>query len=485
MPRNDGGQITEISYDISGGQVTNLAPHFLQPHQCVVWENFDPSRSKRFAVSRKGRSVFIPALGAPTGTRVRGFHEYIVNSSTTLYIVQEGTKVYTATVGGTYTDKTGALTLSDDETFFVQMNSKSFLVNPGTKIASYDGGAGNYAVLADSNAPTAGTVMCKWRGKIYVAVGSKLHFCKTGDGTDWTTADNAGNQEIEPNDGSDIVCLAPYSEGIIVGKKNAVFLWDGRTFQDFKWRNVWNEGALGKRSWCVWRDLPLIATPSGIWAIRHDSDARVNIANPILQEYRTSIATSSRVVMGEYDDQVWIAFDSDGSGRVDTAYVCDMIEAKWSKYVNSTNGMPFSLFYRLQNGDLLAGTDDSRVAMLKLDDTQQDEGVNMTVRAKTKAFMLRDLPLLRKVVTEIRWLVRRVTSARTASVKFILNDLTSSTPVSAASVQNAAGGDLYFIESGTLLSDDATAVATEIQSSGSDSFEIHGFTLVGDVSDGI
>lgn len=474
MPRKQ-----EFTLDVSGGLVTLLSPRSLQPNQCPIFTNFDPSLSYSKAVSRKGRSVFIPALGAPTGSpaRVNGFYEFVLSSGTTIYVVQEGTKVYTATVGGSYTDKTGTLVLTHTRTSFAELNDILFMANAGDGLAQYDGGAGNFTELADANRPVGSGLLVKWNGKLFSTNGaSLLRWSKTSDGTDWTTALDAGSLDINPGDGSAIVALVPGKNAMLICKNHSILEWTGRTAAEFGFTELLDEGLVHERAWATWKGLPIVGTPSGIWIAGSQLDRETELSFLIRDVWRDTIAQSSYVALHVNKHRLFVVYDDSGNGVADTAYVLDIPTGKWSKWT----GQPYSFMYNAQDGTLLAGSMDARVAMLKLLDTYQDEGTNITVTLRTKAFMASALPFMRGSFDEVRALVRRTTGARTMDVKLLTNDLTSTTLLTATDVQNATGEDLYFVEAGTKLSGDVISAAVELESAGNGKFELHGVSLYGD-----
>lgn len=468
----------ESTFVLNGGLRTWVDPVSLRPEQTSVWTNVDPFRSIAAAVSRKGRSVFIAAQGG--GTRVNGLVKYTKADGTAFWVVSGGTKFYDAT-GGAWTDITGALTPTNTDSWFAQLNNVLFVANKGEDVCQWSG-SGSFAALTDANRPAVPSGMVVWSSRIWCIDGTKtVKWSKTNDGANWSEAEDASGAgvQIEPDDGSDLLALVPASTYLLVCKSNKIYEFTGRTFADFEWRQVRSEGIVDPKAWISYEGVAIVGTPSGIWTVGSRLQERHNLATPILDVWRDTIARSGRVRFGYANDTLYVAYDSDSDGVCDSGYALFMPLGKWSKWT----GQPISSYFSDTNGDLYAGTDDGRIAVLKLEDTYQDEGANITTTIRSKAFMLSESPFSELIGDQLRVLVYANTGARTLTIKTLRDNLTPTTHGSAQSIQNASGRKYIHIDADIQSSEVAKTLAIELESSGGDEMRIQGFMFTASKDD--
>jgi hypothetical protein len=475
------GNRAEFTFDVSGGENTFLPPRVLKPSQCAKWINFNPAYSYGSAFSRKGRSLYLTAKGSPTGTRLNGYYRYVLSSGTVHHVGAEGTALDVITSGGsTWTSIKGSLAIADNKVSFAELNDILYIAYGGGRLAQWTG-TGDAALLADTNAPT-GKVVALWNGRIVGVDGtSTVKGSAALNGDDFTTVADAFSETFDPNDGSSILALVPYKAGLLVCKGSSIHVLTGFSWADLEQqRLLQNEGIIHERAWAVWKEFPIIATRTGIWHITHDTQTITNFALGFLREYRDTIAGSGKVVLGVHNDVLYVSWDSDADGRVDSTKAIDLYSGRVSTWTNQ----PISLYEVLQDGTFVAGTDNTRAAVMKLLDTYEDEGTPIAVTLRSKAFVFADLPLLRSSIDEVRVMVRRTTGARTMTIKSIINDLTTTTlNPTAEDVQNVSGGDYRIYPYGSQLADESVSFAVQIESTGSGEFEICGIGVVGDIAE--
>lgn len=479
MPRE------EYALDLSGGENTFFAPRVLPPNQFPIYENVDVYRTYGHLYSRPGRTVFLEDRVPSLGNRVNGYAEFKQSDGTTIHVVAAGEDVFDVTPapGSTHASRKGTLVMTDARTSFVQFQNALYMANPGGRIAKKVG-SGNFAALADTNAPSNSQILELWRGKLWaVQDGRRIRCSATDAPDDWTTTGDATFFDVEPQDGSDILALIPYSEGMLIAKRHKLYEMTGVQFSNFSYREVRREGIVGPRAWAVWDRLPIVATPSGIWYLGGQVTRESNLALRFLREYRDQIAQSSSVALGVNRDVLFVAWDSDGDGAPDRAKVIDIPTGRCSTWTNQ----PAHFYHTMQDGTLLAGTGDNRAAMLKMLQGSSDEGAAIAVKFRTKAFSISEVPMLRGSVDEVRVLARRTATTRTATLRLVRNDSASLITTLGSSMDLTASGGVTAYEifsRGSMNVSDCVTFAIEFESSGTNELEVGGIAVHGGEAEG-
>src|SRR5574344_663629 len=93
------------------------------------------------------------------------------------------------------------------------------------------------------NEPLKSDVMAIYKGRVWVAQNSALHFSALGKYNDFTTENDAGYIENFHNDTESIIALKPYREYLAIYKKNSVYLLSGSSPEDFSIQPFADRGA--------------------------------------------------------------------------------------------------------------------------------------------------------------------------------------------------------------------------------------------------
>jgi hypothetical protein len=133
--------------------------------------------------------------------------------------------------GSTWAIPAGTVTVGDaEDAMFQNFNNKLWLFSAGQKPISYDGTT--LVQVTDANAPTSGIGLAAF-GRLWspASDGHTLKYSALLDGTDWTSADDAGvadHWNVWPGN-DQITAVEAFNGALVVfGKRSIVFWTDGQ-----------------------------------------------------------------------------------------------------------------------------------------------------------------------------------------------------------------------------------------------------------------
>lgn len=210
----------------SGGINQGITPFFIPDSDSTEeygWD-FDAFPMRK---TRKGLTNYGASGGAAT--------RLLVNFGNTHLVRAVGAKLQYNSSGTTWTDIATGFTDTDwDATNF---QGKLILTNGTDNVKQWNG-----SVLSDLNAANApkGKYITSSINRVYIAVGSVVHFSANNSATDWTSAENSGSDDFTVN-GGDITGLTYFRDQVTVFKKNALAVYYGNNYFTQKLVTVSNE----------------------------------------------------------------------------------------------------------------------------------------------------------------------------------------------------------------------------------------------------
>jgi hypothetical protein len=213
-------------------KVSRTAAH---PFEATDGKNFqitDRTLQQRSGSTKHSTNLFTEQTDS-TAKPITGLYETVLG--TTTYQVGVGGDAFKQFTGGAWVDKTGSVTITDDDD------------NLATFSTFWDGSASNEIIIValDQDAPI------KWTGsgdaaalggsppsfkhqvvhknKLWVSAGDVLYFSGLRDGESWDTSNDLVRFE---GDGKDITGLAVFGDRLIVFKPGEIFAVSGSSNRD-------------------------------------------------------------------------------------------------------------------------------------------------------------------------------------------------------------------------------------------------------------
>lgn len=206
----------------------------LNPGWATEAQNAVVDEAGRIA-ARKGwtNETGTPISATPT---IESGIEYIQEDGTTMLVVGAGSKLYQSTDNGaTFSDKTGAVTVTANKWQFANFNSKVFGAQASHVLVTKTT-TGNFADLAavSGTIPDHPVAILAAFGRIWTINANRqtLQYCALGDETRWDAADGGGSVDLSVlwTQGTDQgIALGAFGSTLVVFGKRHIFLYtDGR-----------------------------------------------------------------------------------------------------------------------------------------------------------------------------------------------------------------------------------------------------------------
>lgn len=390
-----------------------------------------------------GDKVLITGL-SPDTFGVNGFEWTITRESDTLFTL-DGSETF---LSGSYTPDAGTVVVNTNSIPCGDINFTTFqniCIAVGANIATlywYTGITPNAFIPLLGLPPANGQQITVFQNRVFIgdtsAGSSRLHFSAASNAFDWTSANNAGFIDINPNDGEYITGLEVCGGYLFIYKQTRVYILSGAdpstfavaqapTFDGAPYgRSLVNFGTfinfLSQRA--------VQSTAPGSYNAEQSKNIIHNIDGTNTRSLMPNISTDARLtaVGGRRLFQYWLAFDADGSGVNGSAYVLDYITQCWTYYDN-VNARLFKTFI---NGDLMSGAGD-QIAVYRHDVGETDiifAGVTPIDTAWqwfTKEFVVTDISDI-KTLNDV-FIMSPVTEGATVTLNTFINGSPQGDPV--------------------------------------------------------
>lgn len=202
----------------------------LTPEWATEAQNAVVDSAGRLA-ARKGYTVLTTtaATGTPTFDVV---HEYVQSNSTVSLIAAGGNKLWESSdSGATWTDRTGALTVTDDNWQFADFNNKVIGIMSSTGIARKTTGSFATFAAASGTLPANPIACLSAFGRLWILTKTNLYWSALLDETRWDATDGAGVQDLNylwTRGQDEGVAIAAFGSTLVVfGKRHIILFADG------------------------------------------------------------------------------------------------------------------------------------------------------------------------------------------------------------------------------------------------------------------
>lgn len=363
-----GKTLTISGKDLEAGLVTAYPPHALPYGAAEFIQNVDFGRKRGRVPKRRGIQVEQASNGAG---KVCGYHQYVKSSGTKINVVAAGSTVYSVS-GGVWTSRYAG-SMSNADLRFITFQNLAYATGSTESLIVWDGIAAGFS-LALGSPPANGKFICVWQNRVWIAntaAGkSRLHYSADGNGQDWITLGAAGFIDINNDDGDEITGIFPLGNSLYVFKNRTVYVVTGTTPDNYIPRPViLNRGCVSPKSIVGMGGFIVYMSQYGLHSIAPDVDGFLSEA---IQFDIEDLSTAAKLTAaaGKSKDTYILAYDSDGDGNQDKAYVLDLRSGAWSWYTN----VKANCFYTQDDGALLSGGSDLQIVR-KHDSGEDDEGV--------------------------------------------------------------------------------------------------------------
>ena len=376
--------------------------------------NVDFGRAPGRIAKRKGTAIYITSNGAG---RITGLHEHITNLSVkTLFASTSNGAAYALTGPGTWTSVLTGLGTDDVE--FATFTNLCIAVNKN--ISAQKSTGSNFSVLLGLP-PANAKFVIMFKNRLWMANTSagksRLHFSAEGSAEDWTTVGSAGYIDINADDGDEITGIAACGANLFIFKRFSIHILTGYRPDNFvvSATPVF-EGCISHRSIVNMGTFLTYLSDRAVHSIApggFTSELSVNIKGDIED---LTVTQKLGAVGGKHLQQYWLAFDSNGDGANDQAYVLDFGTKSWSQYDN----IKARIFKTLQDTTMLSGGSDLMI-IRKHDTTENDESTPITMRWRSKQYDLTNFTDI-KIIHDIM-MMAEVLAGKTLKMKIYIDGL--------------------------------------------------------------
>jgi len=373
--------------DLVTGLITADPPHAIPDGAAQISQNVDYARVRGRIAKRRGIAVNQAELAG--GNPVSTLYQYKKSSGTDLLMAAANNDVYSVSAG-TWTSKyTGAMAGANVE--FATFEDTLIMVGATETTRKWDGVAASFSALLGTP-PANAKYIAVYKGRVWIANHgggkSRINYCVEGNAEDWTTAGQAGFYDIDPDDGDEITGLIAADNALYIFKRRTVYMLIGWNPTNFEVRPVKrNYGCAEHRSLVNMGPFVIYLSDYGLHSLSTDKQG---LLHPAL-EFDLRGLTKTGTQATRYNDLYILAYDSDANGRNDSAYVLDTLTGAWTRWTN-INARSWCL--KLDN-TLLSGGADNKTIVRQHDTTDNDEGVAIEMKWRSKKFGWGDISAMK------------------------------------------------------------------------------------------
>lgn len=339
-------------------------------------DNWDLSETLGILTKRKGIAEHIATNG--TGS-VCGLFEFRLDSGTNKVVVAADDDVYDIS-GGSFSSIFNDSGMNNATTNFAAFNDLLIIVNENITTQKWTG-TGSSSNLGGSPPANVKFVVAH-KGRVFMANSSagssRLHYSAVDDAEDWTTANNAGFIDINPEDGDEITGITSISAGLLVFKRQSTHLITGVDPETFSRLEISTSiGAVSGRSIVPVEEFAIFLSDNGVYSAGKNGIALMS-TNINDQLVALPEAAKTAAAGGRLRNQYWLCYDSDADGENDSAYILDYVHGLIFHYTN----INATVFVLQEDQTFLSGASDTE-KVRQHDTGTDDEGTSITATWKS------------------------------------------------------------------------------------------------------
>lgn len=409
--------------NFAGGLNAKDATILIGDNQASDLRNVDFDGAESGALKKRNGSAYLnsPALVGSSG--IKSIYRAWFSDANSIIIVSSDTRTLRY-VGPGFT-ALGAAYTANQRFGFTMFNGFAIYGN-ATETTKKLSSAGVESALGGS--PPNAKYFASWQRRVWasgnIAFPSRLFFSALDNEADWTTSGDAGNIDIDKEDGDYITGILPQGNRLLI-------------FKNFKTYALYWTSPQSNRVELILHDIGTISGPSavdvdgvalflhgggsktrGVYALSMNSVKLMSdFISPILEQ--SSATDLQNACAGRYKDSYWLAVNNGGGATNNVIYTLNLKLAAWSYYT----GIPAASMYsdtRLGTDRLLLGH--ATLGNIILPDTgTSDPGptaINFYWRSKHFSF---GVPELRKSVHRVHLMGNN--QAGTVTVDSFINGL--------------------------------------------------------------
>lgn len=359
---------TEIPFfDFKGGMASNRFGTNLEPNQAVLLRNIYINTGGGIE-KRRGDTAFNASAMVGATTAIAGLGDFNALSGTEYLVAVAGTSIFQSSVtSGTMTDITGTLSLIGGQNAiwdFVVFNDNIIAIG-GTPDAPWKWtGSGNGSLLGGS--PPTGNFGFQQNNRVFIgnttANPSRIYWSVISNAADWSGT-GSGSADVWTNDGDNLVGAGVLGDdNVLLFKQRSIHRLVGRTapFPIFPLFN--GVGAVGKHAIVVVDGICYFITPRGRMKAT-DGNQVIDFSNDIDDIWDSLSASRLQYIQGVrytgqgFDHLIWHCSTS-GSSTNNLAIVWDLTNKCWLQH---TTGYKANVVAKTQAGALYGGQYDGKI----------------------------------------------------------------------------------------------------------------------------
>lgn len=381
----------------------------------TICKNVDWGRAKGRIPKRRGQAVDNASNGAGSCS---GFYQYILSTGSKFDLVSFGNTV-ASVVGGIYTTRYTGVMLGA-ATNFTQLSDIAMMVSVTEPSMKWDGVAASFSVLLGTP-PANGKFIVIWQNRVWIANTSagksRLHYSNAGLPEDWTSPGAAGFIDVNINDGDEITGLMPVGPAMYVFKNRTVYKIMGITPTTFNIQPIiGGRGCVAPRSIVNMGPFVMYLSQYGIHSVGDQADGFMSEA----VENDIGALTKTGACAGKLKDTYVLAYDSDGDGKNDSAYVLEARVGAWSQWDN----MKANVLIQKDDGFLYSAGSDLIITR-KHDVGEDDSGVPISMQWRSQMLDWDDFTALKNL--EDQWFKATALAGKNLTTNIIVDGVQQST----------------------------------------------------------
>ena len=364
--------ITQIeTLSLNGGLVKAIPGNQIGIAESPDCQNTDPSDI--LGVTLRAGSAQYASTGPTTasGSKGQGLFPWTRNAGTTFILTANATTIYSVDSGGSWLVLRNGMA-TDSIMQAAAVNNQSIIVASGLYPQYSTAGTAIASIASGTFILTLAKYVEPYVQKAFIfgdpVNPNKVAHSKSGDLTDFTTANNAGNFTIGESDGDILRGAAGTKRCMYFFKRNNTYVLTGDSPFNFEASKLRSIGLTSEYGIAKTGEGAFFTSDDGIYYAQGLDCAL--ISEPIKPLY-DAITDKSGLALEVKGKKLWCFYPSSGSGANDSAFVLDYarkmptggVQGIWTVYT----GQPYSIAKLAQDNTLYAITNASSLQLYKLD----------------------------------------------------------------------------------------------------------------------